>query len=131
MKLARLFIFAALMVSIGGQWMALQGVAWLSMAVTYTVETGSVATGLSQTFDGEHPCPLCKAVQKGSQEERDSATPGSGGQSLAASKAELCSFELIRLFPPQGFLEAWVANHRKALARTFAPEGPPPRGIAA
>ena len=129
MKLARLFILTALMVSIGGQWMALQGLAWLGMAVTYSVKSGSVTTGLSETFDGEHPCPLCKAVQKGSQEERDPSAPGNAGKSLAASKAELCNFEPLRLFPPHGFNEAIVMNPQKASARPHAPEGPPPRSL--
>ncbi len=128
MKRARLMILAALMVSIGGQWMVLQGVAWLGMAVTYSVETGSVSSGLSKTFDGEHPCPLCKAVKKGSQEERDPAAPsGSSGKSLAGSKAEMCSFESIRLFPPAATRLAVVRQDLKATARTNAPDGPPPR----
>lgn len=131
MKRARLLILAALMVSIGGQWMVLQGVAWLSMAVTYSVESGSVSSGLSKTFDGDHPCPLCKAVQKGSQEERDPAAPAAGGKSLVQSKAELCSFEIIRLFPPAASRldVAWL--DLKAPARTTAPDGPPPRALTA
>ncbi len=126
MKPARLLILAALMVSIGGQWMLLQGVAWLGMAVTYSVESGSVSSGLSKTFDGEHPCPLCKAVQKGSQEERDPAAP-SGGKSLASSKAEMCSCESARLFPPAGVRSTLTRNDMKAVARMNAPDGPPPR----
>ncbi len=126
MKSARLLILAALMVSIGGQWMILQGVAWVGMALSYSVESGSVSSGLSKTFNGEHPCPLCKAVQKGSQDESDPAAP-SGGKSLAQSKAEACSFERILLFPPAASRLAVTWLDLTARTRTNAPDGPPPR----
>ncbi len=130
MKHARLLILSALMVSIGGQWMVLQGVAWLGMAVSYSVESGSVTTGLSKTFDGDHPCALCKAVQKSSQEDHDPAAPA-GGKSIAKSKAELCSFEPLRIYPPAASRLTLAWHDLKALARTTAPEAPPPRLPAA
>jgi hypothetical protein len=42
------------------------------MAVTYTLETGSLNQGLADTFDGDHPCAMCLAVKKGQQEEQKS-----------------------------------------------------------
>ena len=39
-----------------------QGIAWIGMLVTYVPEAGLIE-GLSQTFDGEHPCPLCQSIK--------------------------------------------------------------------
>lgn len=69
-RLTKHLIVAALMVSIGAQWVVLQSAAWVGMAVRYSMETGSVRQGLAETFDGEHPCALCDVVKKGQQSEK-------------------------------------------------------------
>ena len=66
-RVGHILLAAALMVSIGVPLALLQSVAWLGMSVSYTIQTGSVAAGLRNTFDGEHPCRLCRAVDKGRQ----------------------------------------------------------------
>lgn len=66
---ARILLVAALMISIGLHWAVLQSAAWAGMIVRYSVQEGSLITGLSQTFDNEHPCPLCCAVRQGTQNE--------------------------------------------------------------
>jgi hypothetical protein len=72
---------------LGGHWAILQAGAWAGMAVSYSQQGGLVA-GLSQTFDGEHPCPICKAIQDGQKQEQ--------------KKAPLLSSELKR-----DYLAAW------------------------
>jgi hypothetical protein len=69
-RVAQYLLIAALMVSIGAQWAVLQSVAWVGMAVSYSMKEGSITEGLSKTFDGEHPCPLCCAVKKGTDSEK-------------------------------------------------------------
>ncbi len=54
----------------GGHWLALQGVAWVTMLVDNSQES-SLVDAVSKTFDGQHPCPLCKAVATGQSEERE------------------------------------------------------------
>jgi len=121
---ARYLLIAALMVSIGAQWAVLQSVAWVSMAVSYSIKEGSIATGLSKTFDGEHPCPLCCAVEKGTEsEKKDPKSKDSKKlkQDLFASEARVVVIEApkeVRL--PQ-------AANEVALARLAAPAVPPPR----
>jgi hypothetical protein len=39
------------------------------MLIDYSQTAGGLATGISQTFDGEHPCSMCKAVKKAKQEQ--------------------------------------------------------------
>lgn len=50
------------------RWPLLQLIAWLSMLVRYSSQHGLVS-GWRMTFDGEHPCVLCRAVATGSQAE--------------------------------------------------------------
>ncbi len=60
---------------LGGDFAVLQIVAWTGMIVTRTAETG-VAAAVESTFDGEHPCPLCKALDSAkSQEQKDTPLP--------------------------------------------------------
>ena len=54
---------------IGGQWGVLQVVAWSKMLRSYTQEKGLVE-GVKDTFDGDHPCPLCHHIEKAQQEEQ-------------------------------------------------------------
>ena len=123
-RIARLFIVAALMVSIGLPWAALQSVAWIGMAVTYTVEKGSVLEGLSDTFDGEHPCPLCHAVSTGQEKEKKQQQDN--GISLK-KKLEMLPVSLLQLWHPKmPQLEyAWLDLAWERLAT--APPLPPPR----
>jgi hypothetical protein len=59
----------------GGSLGFLQLMAWAGMAVTYTAESG-VAEGLKETFDGEHPCPLCVAIAAAEGKESEPGEPG-------------------------------------------------------
>ncbi len=54
----------------GLHWVALQGLAYSSMLVRYAREA-PLSVAVAQTFDGQHPCPLCHAVQDGRQQEED------------------------------------------------------------
>ena len=52
----------------GGQWGALQVVAWTKMIVDYSAKDG-LAEGAAKTFDGAHPCCMCKAITEGKKQE--------------------------------------------------------------
>ena len=67
---ARVLLLLACLHLMGGHWLALQGVAWISMFVDHSREE-TLAAAVSKTFDGRHPCPLCKAVTTGQSEERE------------------------------------------------------------
>ncbi len=70
-----------LVLTLGLHWTVLQTVAWTGMIVAYSAEAGW-REGLSRTFDGQHPCPLCKAIQKGRAEEQQQSpsTSKAGGK---------------------------------------------------
>jgi hypothetical protein len=58
-----------LVLSLGLHWAFLQTVAWTGMLVSYA-QQGTFAEAVSKTFDGEHPCKMCKVVQQGRAAER-------------------------------------------------------------
>lgn len=62
---------AALILTTGLHWAALQTVAWTAMLADH-LGTQSLAEAVSQTFDGEHQCPLCKAIAAGKKSEKKS-----------------------------------------------------------
>lgn len=63
LRLARRAVVLALCLSVGLQWVVLQGIAWTGMMIKFS-QQDSLAEAVSKTFDGEHPCPLCNAVKK-------------------------------------------------------------------
>lgn len=67
-KFAHMAVVLALALSLGLQWVVLQSVAWVGMAVTFSRESG-IREALRKTFDGEHPCRVCLVVREGSAQE--------------------------------------------------------------
>jgi hypothetical protein len=55
---------AAVLVMLGGHWLALQSFAWGRMIVDYSRQD-SLGGAIAKTFDGKHPCPLCLKVRDG------------------------------------------------------------------
>ena len=120
-------LIAALMISIGAQWVVLQSAAWVGMAVSYSVKAGSVSEGLSKTFDGAHPCPMCKLVAKGKASEKKDAKVD------AKQKIELFSQTSVPLVfsPPFVQKKFPLAASESAPSRITSPAVPPPRcGVA-
>ena len=63
-------VIAALVVTTGAHWVALQTVAWTTMLAANWSE-GSFSEAVATTFDGRHPCPLCKAIVAGKKSEQN------------------------------------------------------------
>jgi hypothetical protein len=61
----------ALACSIGLHWCILQSVAWTGMLVN-NLGTFSFSSAVERTFDGKHPCCLCKAIESGKKAEKKS-----------------------------------------------------------
>ena len=58
-----------LCVTLGFHWGLLQSAAWVGMMVNYSCQ-GSIKDAVTKTFDGQHPCPLCKLVREGKKSEK-------------------------------------------------------------
>ena len=53
---------------LGGHWAILQTAAWVGMVIDYSKSEG-VETGITKTFDGQHPCQLCLSISKNKEKE--------------------------------------------------------------
>ncbi len=84
-------IFLAFWV-LGGQWLMLQSVAWANMLRNYSQET-KLSKALLNTFDGNHPCPLCRFIQK----ERSEQENPSKTLVPSPNKSPLCSIVFAAL----------------------------------
>jgi len=67
-----LVMASALFLSIGGHLALLQGVAWATMIRDYS-RTSSVTAAVEKTFDGRHPCAMCKKIA--AQRSHDEKVP--------------------------------------------------------
>jgi hypothetical protein len=89
------FLIGTLFVSLGGHLALLQTVAWGNMLVGFS-RGASLKEAAKKTFDGEHPCPLCKAVRESKkQEDRKPLLK-------AESKMEVALPTPVRLKTPRG-----------------------------
>ena len=60
-RLMTLVMALALFLVAGGHWAMLQGVAWATMVKDFS-KTGSLTEAVVKTFDGKHPCAMCKKI---------------------------------------------------------------------
>jgi hypothetical protein len=112
----------ALFVVAGGHWAVLQSVAWVGMAVEYSQHAG-MAHGLAETFDGDHPCPLCAKVEQGRQQEEKAPALVKVEKKAEASLAAPLAVSL-----PASTDRRWsLAASATAPTRADAPSVPPPR----
>jgi hypothetical protein len=119
--LSKWLVVVTLTLSLGAHWTLLQSVAWTGMIISYSHD-GSFTEAVSKTFDGRHPCKLCKFVKEGQQSEKKQDLPKVEG------KKEFCFDSKISVpFPPSAFTLV-LAPADSGLSRTETPPVPPPRG---
>jgi hypothetical protein len=117
----KFLIIAMLVLATGGHWFLLQSLAWVGMAVAYS-QSDSIGVAIKKTFDGDHPCQLCRLVERGKKAEQQ------------PQKAAQLKFDALLVtgmapvltpkpFPPIDF------DFRSALSRAEPPGLPPPRGF--
>lgn len=124
-RLARLTLLIALMLSIGGHWALIQTAAWTGMIVKYSRDA-SLSVAIAKTFDGRHPCALCRLVD-GAEKTPAPAKPASPGKDL---QFKLDCFVETEVNPPVVFASSSRLSEkgsRQAFARAERPRTPPPR----
>lgn len=123
-RLGHVLLILALLGATGGHWTVLQTVAWADM-LAKNLQTESVGAALTKTFDGQHPCKMCKQISAGKKAEKQSELP------LQIKKLEFVSERPAFVFiAPQAFRLAPV--FLSALdGLTHLPSVPPPRALAA
>jgi len=79
---------------LGGHWAILQSVAWMTMVAGYS-QTDPLKNALVKTFDGKHPCPICKFVAKGKKSEQKHET-----QKLLTKLDFILAPTRVTIYPP-------------------------------
>jgi hypothetical protein len=113
----------AVLSATGTHWLALQSVAWTTMLADNLEATQSWQAALTRTFDGRHPCCLCKEIAKDKQSEKKSDAQAE----VKKLDYSYTSFEFI-FCPPSEFYELGTA-HQAVASLTHAPSVPPPREL--
>jgi hypothetical protein len=68
-SIIKVSVVILLVLTLGLHWALLQTIAWTGMVVAYSADS-SFRLGVVKTFDGKHPCPLCKIIKQGRTEEK-------------------------------------------------------------
>lgn len=119
-RLSKWSVVVALVLVIGGHWAALQSAAWVGMAVSFA-RTDTFSVSLQKTFDGQHPCKLCKIVKAGKAAEKK--------RDLQKLEVKI-DFQLVAgscgLFPPRP-IRHFAPVFEQADGLVSTPRPPPPR----
>jgi hypothetical protein len=121
-KFGNVLMILAVLSATGTHWFALQSVAWTTM-LAENLHTNSWHNALAQTFDGKHPCCLCKEIANDKQSEKKSDVQ----VELKKLEYSYTSFEYV-FCPPAAFYEVRSANHALD-SLTRAPSVPPPKEL--
>jgi hypothetical protein len=110
-------------ISLGFQWTLLQSVAWTVMLLDRSAEMGWVQA-METTFDGHHPCALCKVVRKGRDTQQQQQTVV-----LSLAKTDMVAgdeaWELTA--PPTVCVGHFITRDEHAAFKAFPPPWQPPR----
>ena len=90
------------------------------MVINYS-KNAPLSEALQKTFDGQHPCQLCKVVAAGKKSERNQEF-----QKKVAKLDLLCAAALLSVPSPCSFPVPTTEIHFSPL-RAEPPPGPPPR----
>jgi len=117
----------------GGHWGVMQVIAWSNMIVDYSAQDGLIE-GAKKTFDGEHPCGMCKAIAEGRKQESRNGGDDNAPTTSQGLVLKECNFERsIDLPAPRGRQVVMLSRPELDLrgqVRGTCPPLPPPRALA-
>ena len=123
-KLGQVLMIVAVLTATGTHWLALQSVAWTAM-LAKNLHSSSWQRALQRTFDGKHPCCLCKEIAKDKQSEK---------KSDAQNELKKIDFSHSRIefafCAPSHFYEVRAVN-AAAVSIGEPPSLPPPKKLLA
>lgn len=105
---------------LGRHWLALQSVAWIGMLASYS-RGETLVVAIEKTFDGEHPCGLCKVVKSGRQNEQNQQVV------KVIVKMDAVLAVVAKVTVPQASEWKYFVNAPLIAARRLSPPTPPPR----
>lgn len=121
-RLGKVFVVFALVATLGAHWALLQTVAWTTMLAS-NLQSGSLHDAVTKTFDGEHPCCLCKAIAAAKKSEQKSQITFEQQKldfPLLQENLVLIAPSRLKLFPRENLSFEPVSQK---------PPTPPPRGF--
>lgn len=68
-RLRNIVLIFTLLAATGAHWGVLQSVAWTTM-LAQNLRADCFTEAVTRTFDGQHPCSLCKAIAAGKRSEK-------------------------------------------------------------
>lgn len=114
-------LMAALLSASGFHWAAFQAVAWGSMILEYSHDNG-FRKAVSRTFDGKHPCTLCKRIENEKKDEKKKDIQ------IVATRLTLFLVQSAGIPVPSSSPWAWrIAHDVLAPGPVHSPPVPPPR----
>jgi len=117
-------MMVAILTATGAHWVALQSVAWTAM-LAENLQTTSLQKAIQCTFDGKHPCCLCKEIAKDKQSEKKSDVQ------VDLKKLDFSHNRSEFVFSaPAHFYEVGILND-SAIALAEPPSLPPPKELLA
>jgi hypothetical protein len=125
-RLGKLLSIVACVYLAGGHWAVLQTAAWAGMLADYSRSYG-MEKAVAMTFDGDHPCPLCRKIE--SAKKRESAPDHPVGI-VAKSARKDPAFPLTKrvfLRSPDFSRTGMRIVHMHGTTRCETPPLPPPR----
>lgn len=119
-RLTHLVVLVAFVFSCGGQWYALQCVAWIKMIHDYS-QMVPFTEAVSMTFSGQYPCAICKAIAEKQAADNDKI--------FNAEKFAKKLVASVSIFVPLPHVAAFsYSAYRNFLRfRSDTPPTPPPR----
>jgi len=117
----------ALFAMAGGHWAVLQTVAWAGMVVEYSQKAG-LHQGVAETFDGEHPCPMCRHIAK-SRTQEEKHDPLAVTVKMAKKAEAVASVAGALPSISSSSIPAWRVEAEVGLSRAEPPALRPPRGV--
>ena len=119
-RLAKLIVVFAAVQILGGHWLALQSVAWIGMLASYS-HGQTLVVAIEKTFDGAHPCGLCKVVKTGRTEEQKQQVV------KMIVKLDAVLGAVIQMPEPHRAEWRYFDSVPDMAARSLAPPTPPPQ----
>ena len=120
-RLGNAFLILALLAATGMHWAMLQSAAWAAMLAN-NLRAASVVEAVERTFDGKHPCSLCKQIAASQKSGKKAQFP------LLLKKFEFLTAKPRFIFaaPTHSWRLVAADAFPRSVGRT--PPTPPPRG---
>ena len=121
-RFGHVLLAVALLAATGAHWTVLQSVAWTTMLAD-NLRTASFTQALQRTFDGRHPCSLCKQITAGRKSEKKAEFP------LQFQKLEFIHAGTCFTFAAPSHFRLAGAAIDSLQSLSHSPPVPPPRSL--